>query len=93
MTSQEIERAAAYYARATAIRAIHGLLPEPDAIADAKVWAKTVPSIQAEMIKMVEAIFAAAHPQSKPEPYAETCFDRAAKMGCSAIGDRSVREG
>jgi hypothetical protein len=62
MPSEEIKRAAAYYARATAVRAVHGFLPEPDLEADAKHWAKTSTAIKEEMIKMVEAIFTAASP-------------------------------
>jgi hypothetical protein len=59
-TKKQIEDAAAYYARASAVRAVHGHLPEPDPEADAKVWRKTIKSIQDERRATVARIFQAA---------------------------------
>jgi hypothetical protein len=82
MTSPQIMRAAAYYARATAIRAVHGVvLPEPDPEADALFWKETEPNIQAEILKIVGAIFAAANPQPKTEPHEGGGFDRTTNQG------------
>jgi hypothetical protein len=56
MASEQIERAAAHYARITAVRAVHGYYPAQDAAADAKIWATTPATIKDSCIKTVEAI-------------------------------------
>lgn len=66
MTTPTPERAAAilaaakFYARASAQRAVHGAIPEPDPDADDANWERTRIGIQTDCLAMVSAILQAA---------------------------------
>jgi hypothetical protein len=60
MTKKQIDAAAAYYARASAIRAVEGVIPCPDAEADAAHWNNTALRIRGDMRLMVLNILKAA---------------------------------
>ena len=60
MTKKQIDAAAAYYARASAVRAVEGVIPDPDAKADAGYWRHIPRSLREDMLLMVENILKAA---------------------------------
>lgn len=60
-TADGIERAAAYYYRASAQRAIHGTIPPNDPTADIALWDNAPESIKQEMRIMVAHLLEAAN--------------------------------
>ena len=55
----EILTCAKYYARASAVRAVYGVIPDCDPKADQANWTKTLPGIRTSCVAMVKGIFAA----------------------------------
>jgi hypothetical protein len=60
MTKKQIDAAAAYYARASAIRAVEGVIVDPHAEADAGYWRHIPQSLREDMRLMVKNILKAA---------------------------------
>jgi hypothetical protein len=60
-TTERIERAAAYYYRASAQRAVHGSIPPNDHTADVALWANAPESIKREMRTMIVHLMEAAN--------------------------------
>lgn len=56
MTEEQIIACAKYYARATAVRAVHGEIPAPNSEADEANWGRTRKDVREGCLEIMRAI-------------------------------------
>ena len=76
MSDDEILAGAKFYARASATRAVHGVLPAWDEQADEANWQKTRPDIRKDCLGMVMGIVVACEYQRR----LASAFERAKEI-------------